>query len=61
MLNEVEYVELGLSCADVCLALDQGMKGVGVDQPSPSTLGAIKQLSAWVKPTTRTPPNSLTK
>ena len=35
MVNEQDYVDLGLSCADICRALDRGMNGkkmVQVDQ-----------------------------
>jgi hypothetical protein len=27
MANEQDYVDLGLNCADVCKALDRGLKG----------------------------------
>ena len=27
MVNEEDYVDLGLSCADVCKALDRGLEG----------------------------------
>ena len=45
MMNEVAYVELGLSCAEVCEALDRGTNRRRVDQPSRSILRAIGQLT----------------
>ena len=45
MANELDYVELGLSCAEVCEALDQGLKGRGLDELSQSVLRAIGQLT----------------
>jgi len=44
MTNELEYVELGLSCANICKALDRGMSGRELDTLSPSVYGAITQL-----------------
>ena len=44
MVNKVEYVELGLTCADVCEALNQGMDRRQADQLSQSVLGAIEKL-----------------
>jgi len=31
MVDEEDYVELGLACADVCTALDRGLKGKLLD------------------------------
>ena len=45
MINKVDYVELGLSCADICKALDQVTNGGRVNRPSPSVLWAIEQLT----------------
>jgi len=50
MINERDYVELGLSCADICRSLDWGMKGRKLDDLSQSVCDAINQLTAWVKP-----------
>jgi len=50
MVGEEEYVKLGLSCADVCKALDRGINGRRVDQPSQSILRTIEQLTMWVEP-----------
>ena len=45
MANELDYVELGLSCAEVCEALDQGLKGRRLDELGQSVLRAIGQLT----------------
>ena len=46
MANEVDYVELGLSCADICRALDRGMNGKKLNDLSQSVCDAINQLMA---------------
>ena len=45
MINEIDYVELGLACADVCRALDRGMNGRRVDGLNKSVIEAIGQLT----------------
>ena len=45
MMNETDFVELGLACTDVCKALDRGMKG-RVDALSQSVSEAIEELRA---------------
>ena len=45
MINEVDYVELGLACADACRALGRGMKGRRVGELSQSVFEAIVQLT----------------
>jgi hypothetical protein len=45
MTNKTDYVELGLACADVCSALDRGMRGRRADGPSQSVCEAIEQLT----------------
>jgi len=45
MVNEQDYVELGLSCADICRALDRGMNGKKLDDLSKSVCDAINQLT----------------
>lgn len=45
MVNEADYVNLGLVCADVCGILDGGLKGRQADELDESVLGAIKQLT----------------
>ena len=50
MINKTDYVELGLACADVCRALDRGMKGRRVGDLGQSIFEAIEQLMKWVQP-----------
>lgn len=45
MVKKADYVELGITCADVCEALDLGVGGRKADQLSLSVLGAIKKLT----------------
>ena len=45
MVNELDYVELGLFCADICRALDRGMGGKKLDDVSRSVCDAINQLT----------------
>jgi len=45
MINEADYVDLGLACADVCRVLDRGMRGRRVDELDQSVFGAIEQLT----------------
>ena len=45
MLNKLDYVELGLACADVCRALDRGMNGRRMGDLSQSVRDAIEQLT----------------
>jgi len=44
MANQVDYIELGLSCADICRSLDRGMNGKKLDDLSQSVRDAINQL-----------------
>ena len=53
MADRVEYVELGLASANVCKALDRGMKGKTQDDLTQSVYDGIKQLVTWVKPVMR--------
>jgi hypothetical protein len=48
MMNKTDYVELGLACADVCKALDRGMKGRRTDELNQPVLEAIEQLTTSV-------------
>ena len=50
MANELDYVELGLNCADICGALDRGMNGKKLDDLSQSVCEAINHLTTWVTP-----------
>ena len=45
MTNQVDYVELGLACADVCTALDRGLNGKKLSDLDNSMCEAIKQLT----------------
>ena len=44
MVAEPDCVELGLSCADICQALDRGMTGKKPDELSQPVYDAIKLL-----------------
>jgi len=44
MVNEQDYVDLGLFCADICGALARGMNGKKLDDLSKSVSDAINQL-----------------
>jgi len=50
MVNDVDYVELGLACANVCTTLDRGLKGKSLDDLNDSMVEAISQLTTWVTP-----------
>jgi len=45
MINDVDYVELGLACAGVCTALDRGLRGKKLDDLNGSVVEAINQLT----------------
>ena len=45
MANEGDYVELGISCGDICQVLDRGLKGRRVDELNQSVLVAIRNLT----------------
>ena len=49
MANQLDYVDLGLNCADICRALDRGMNGKKLDDIGQSVREAINQLTTWVK------------
>lgn len=44
MVNQADYVELGLACANVCLTLRRGLEGKNLDDLSNSVREAINQL-----------------
>ena len=46
MANEVDHLELGLSCADICRALERGMDGKKLKDLRKSVCDAINQLTA---------------
>ena len=53
MANETDYVELGLTCADICTALGRGMNGKRLGDLSQSVFDAITQLTMWVESVVR--------
>ena len=44
MINQADYVELGLACADVCVSLKRGLDEKSEDDLNDSVCGAIKKL-----------------
>jgi len=45
MINQADYVDLGLACAEVCTVLDRGLAGKRLDDLNNSVLEGIKQLT----------------
>ena len=45
MINQVDYVELGLACVDVCTALGRGLNGKKLNDLNNSVCEAINQLT----------------
>jgi len=45
MVDEVDYVELGLACADVCIVLDRALNGRPLKDLNNSVCEAIAQLT----------------
>ena len=45
MINEDDYVDLGLTCETVCTVLDRGLRGKRLNELSGSVLDAISQLA----------------
>ena len=45
MTNKLDYIELGLACADICGALNRGMNGKQLDELSQSVCEAINRLT----------------
>lgn len=50
MADKLDYVQLGLVCAEVCRALDRGVGGKKQDDLSQSAREVIARLTRWVKP-----------
>lgn len=50
MADDQDYVELGLSCTDICRALDRGTNGNKPEDLGQSVCEAINQLTTWVGP-----------
>jgi len=46
MAKKADYVELGVTCADVCEVLGRGTDGKRADQLSQPVLEAIEKLTA---------------
>ena len=59
MANKVEYVELGLTCANACEALNLGMNRNQAEQLGQSVLVAVERLTRWVEPAMHTPDDFL--
>jgi len=45
MINEEDYVDLGLACNTICTALDRGLKGKRLSELGGSLVDAINQLT----------------
>ena len=45
MINEADCVDLGIACADVCIALDRGSNGKRLNELNNSVCEAINQLT----------------
>ena len=45
MIKWTDYVELGLACAEVCTALDRGLKGKKLNNLNNAVREAINQLT----------------
>jgi len=46
MINQADYVELGVACGDVCIALNRGLSGKRLEDLNNSVLEAIGDLGA---------------
>ena len=57
IISKAEYVELGVTCADVCETIDLGMDRRQEGQLSQSVLEAIEKPTMWVKPMMGEPGN----
>jgi len=44
MINQADYVALGLACVDICTALKQGMDGKALSDLNQPVRKAIKRL-----------------
>jgi len=49
MMNEEDYVDLALTCANVCTVLDRGLGGKRLNELNTSVREAIKQLTVYVQ------------
>ena len=46
MVNKEDYVNLGLTCVDVCTALERGLGGKQLSELNASVREAVDQLTA---------------
>ena len=46
MGNKDDYINMGLSCAEVCRVLNQGLEEMEPDEPSKTVADAIGRLEA---------------
>jgi len=60
MADKPEWVEIGLTCADVCGALERGTNGKGPEDLSKIMHLTIRRLTRWVKPAMHGLDSSLT-
>ena len=49
MVNQQDYIALGLSCAEICEALDRGTRGKRIEDLNQPVHQAINQLMTWVE------------
>jgi hypothetical protein len=61
MINKQDYVELGLSCADVCQTLERGLSGRRLNELNQPVIGAIGKLTTWVASVIRMRSSPLTR
>ena len=45
MINEDDYIDLGLTCNTVCTALDRGLEGKRLSELGGSVVDAMSQLT----------------
>lgn len=45
MANEIDYVDIGLACADICVSLKRGINEKRLDELSQPVLEAIDKLT----------------
>lgn len=45
MANQEDYIALGLTCADICTALEQGLDGKELSELTQPVRKAIKRLT----------------
>ena len=55
MINQMDYVNLGLVCAKVCITLNWVLREKGMDNLNEVVFEAIRQLALWVIPAVHVP------